>query len=340
MKVTISNAKPGSILAEDLYDQTGRLLLPKGTELDEMNIYMLRKHHIMEIEIEVASRQIELERIRQFQATYEASVDMLKQIVDQAKTSGKIPIEPLIDISTILLEEILQDTGIVHQLSRVRNQDEYTFRHLMNVSIYSGMLAKWLGLTKQEQMKLALAGILHDCGKIFVPNHILNKQGALTDEEQEEMKKHTEYGYQFLMNNKISEEIALVALNHHERRDGTGYPKGIRDRHIDFFSRVVAVADVYDAMCSDRTYQKANSPYHVSEILWELSYDKMDPQIVLPFIHGICQFFVGDQVVLNTGETAKVVFVYNDEPTRPLVQLGNVYMDLRKHRQIKIEKIL
>lgn len=169
----------------------------------------------------------------------------------------------------------------------------------------------------------------------------MNKPGKLTDEEFEEMKKHTIYGYEILKETVgVTERQALVALQHHERIDGSGYPMGLFKDEIDLFSRIVGVADVFHAMSSNRVYQNQHPFY---KILTEMKRDMfrgLDPEITILFIEKTMNALIGNTVILTDGRRGKILMVHKNEPIQPLVGIGDEFIDLRKEPSLRIEQVV
>ncbi|OUQ85000.1 c-di-GMP phosphodiesterase, partial [Brevibacillus brevis] len=138
----------------------------------------------------------------------------------------------------------------------------------------------------------------------------------------------------------LSEGVALAALQHHEREDGSGYPLGLPGSKLHLYSKIVAVADVYHAMSSDRVHQKALSPYQVVEQLVQDSFGKLDPTIVRSFVEGITQFAVGTLVELSDGTIGKIVFTDRNHPTRPMVETGGKIVNLVEARHLSIVRVM
>ena len=219
--------------------------------------------------------------------------------------------------------------GVLRRLLKVKKSDVYTFNHSLNVSVIATLLGQWLGLNGDALNRLALAGLLHDIGKARVPAAILSKPGALTADEMAEMRKHSIYSYQLLGSiHGLHPDIGQGVLQHHEREDGRGYPLGLMGSQIHLFGKIIAVADIYDAMTSDRVYRRHVSPYHVAELIAQDSFGKLDTRVAQTFLANIANSFTGNVVRLSTGETGEVVYINPQNPTRPIVRVGNKCLDL------------
>jgi len=249
----------------------------------------------------------------------------------------------LADIRSEIIPAVLQfaDNGHLYGLfSGWQDKEEYTYRHSIAVGVLSGLLGTWLGYSRPDVLKLITAALLHDIGKMLVPEHILNKPEKLTDHELRVMRHHTVLGYELLKETVgISHRQALVALQHHERLDGSGYPLGIGQDKIDEFSRIVAIADVFHGMISSKVYKDA-APFH--EALVELereAYNALDPTMTRVFINKFMSTLIGHSVKLTDGREGKIVLIQPMDPLRPLLQVGEQFIDLSKDFSLNISRI-
>ena len=223
----------------------------------------------------------------------------------------------------------------------MKEKDDYLFTHSVNVALLCILVGRWLKCEHETLKELGQAGLLHDIGKIFIDNSILNKPGKLTDAEFEEVKKHTLQGYNLLTQYKwISRNVTNAALMHHERADGSGYPMGTKGYSKNLCVSIVAVADVYDAITSDRAYSTKRSPYTAAEILWQDSFGKLNPEISKVFYDKITNFYVGNEVLLSNNEIGVVIYVDPSQPTRPIVMVGDNFYNLATDRSITILEII
>ncbi|MGE7225474.1 HD-GYP domain-containing protein [Paenibacillus sp. PDC88] len=254
---------------------------------------------------------------------------------------GKIPLADLCTNIVPIIHEVSDVTNLLGLFAALQSKDDYTYRHNIAVGAISSLIGKWQGLDRQELTQLAAAAMLHDVGKIFIPQHILNKPGKLTDEEYALMKNHTVFGYELLKKTAgIHHRQALAALQHHERMDGSGYPYGLKQEEIASFSRVVSVADVFHAMTSTRAY-RTPSPFY--EVLFQMEKDTfgaLDPAITRLFIEKIMNSLIGHSVLLTDGNEGTILMVKPHDPAHPLIQVGNRFIDRSKDGSLLIKKIL
>jgi putative nucleotidyltransferase with HDIG domain len=189
----------------------------------------------------------------------------------------------------------------------LKNRDEYTARHSMHVCMLAITLAAFIGLDEAASQRLGVGALLHDVGKIKIPLAVLNKPGKLTDAEFALMKKHPEYGIEILASSPdLNPDSLDVVLSHHERINGSGYPRALAGDEISFFSQLVAIVDVYDAMTSDRVYHDGRSPAQVLALMRGFA-DDFNAELLGQFVRCVGDYPVGSLVELNTGEVGFVV---------------------------------
>lgn len=193
----------------------------------------------------------------------------------------------------------------------------------------------------KDLRKLGYTGVFHDIGKCRIPLEILNKPDNLDEKEWNIMKQHPIYGYSILKKNKIlSNDVLMGVLVHHERKDGSGYPLGLKEEKIHTYGKIVAVADIFDAMMSDRVYRKKRPPFQVAEYISDRSFDSLDPYISRIFLEGISRFFVGNIVRLSDGRIGKIVYIHPQQHTKPVVLAGGEFLDFSKKMEITIVEII
>lgn len=198
--------------------------------------------------------------------------------------------------AAMLLKEI-EDTQreILFRMGEIgESRSKETGQHVTRVAEYSRLLALRYGLPEQEAELIQMASPMHDIGKVAIPDSILHKPSKLTTEEYETMKSHTEIGYNLLNNSsrRLVRAAAIIAHEHHEKWDGTGYPRGLRGENIHIYGRITALADVFDALGSDRVYKKAWPIERICDLFREESGRHFDPALVDVFLHHLDEFLV------------------------------------------------
>jgi HD-GYP domain-containing protein (c-di-GMP phosphodiesterase class II) len=226
------------------------------------------------------------------------------------------------DVVTMILDELDTNAQVMMMLSDLTIKDHYLFQHSLNVCLYAGIVGMAHGYTRDELTTLTLGAILHDIGKTQVPDEILLKPGRLTPEEFEIIKKHPTDGFTLLKDiPNIPLLSAHCALQHHERMDGSGYPRGLRNDEIHEYAQWIGIVDVYDAMTSDRVYREAILPHQAMETIARLAGQKFDPEKVALFRNKIAIYPIGLPVRLSTGESGVVVDLNGASSDRPVVRV-------------------
>ncbi|MHB8129402.1 MAG: HD-GYP domain-containing protein, partial [Mobilitalea sp.] len=212
--------------------------------------------------------------------------------------------------------------------------------HCLNVSLICNIFAGWLKFSPEDTRILTLGGLLHDIGKMMIPKEIISKDGKLTDEEYKIIKTHSIKGYQALKDHPVDIRVKYAALMHHERCDGSGYPNGFVAEQIDDYAKIVAIADVYDAMTSNRRYRNAICPFDVVENFEHEGFLKYDPGYLMIFMERIVQSYMHNIVRLNDGREGEVVMINKLALSRPVLRIGTGFVDLSKEHKLTIEAII
>ncbi len=356
------------VLGKNIYTADGRVLLRQGTTLSERYIKALRDLHFTHIYIrdaripDVEVNDVIPENLRQeaIQIIHKSFGDVQQQLTaksqpGQAKVGFNV--DSINDVTKGIVESILTNKELVIQLADLKSHDNYTFAHSVNCCVVGTVLGVKLGLPDYKLKDLAIGLMLHDIGKTTISAEIMNKPGKLTQDEFEKMKEHARAGFDILREIwSLSAHAKIVVLQHHERFDGTGYPKGLKGNDIHLYGQIGAIADVYDALTSDRTYRKRLLPHEAIEFLMGNGDRYFSLELVTTFVSAIAPYPVGTMVKLSTGETAIVTEVdmaFASRPTVRLVQdakgkdlpngpglppLPNI--ELKKERSIAITKVI
>ncbi len=235
----------------------------------------------------------------------------LGRSIDTAKAKGYVD---------QLVESIVRNDSALTLLAQLKSRDEYTVQHSINVCILSLLLAKFMGLPDNELRELGVGALLHDIGKMHIPDEVLNKEGPLSDEEFALMKGHPEAGYQLLLRQGgISLSAMEVVRSHHERMDGKGYPRGLAGGQISRFPQLVSLIDVYDAITTQRCYHQALSPHEALKQMFENHMGAFPNELMHEFIQCLSIFPVGSIVELSNGEVGVVLSINREYHLSPMV---------------------
>jgi putative nucleotidyltransferase with HDIG domain len=327
----------GKRVKHDMISSGGALLIPAGTVLTREHLKLMKLHRVS-IPALVHSTE---DKASPIQLLINEATQYAEDLFYRIRTNRKVP---LLDVRVKLIPYIQQAAehkNIFQIIEAVKAKDNYTYKHSVGVSVVATNLGKWLGLDASEIALLTLAGLLHDVGKMKISPDLLHKPDALTEAEYVEVKRHTIYGYEMLRETAgLNPRVALVALQHHERCDGSGYPLQLKDHQIDLLSRIVAVADTFHAMSSDRPYQKAKPFYEVLEQMRKATFHGLDPHIVNVFITNLCSKLIGRTVKLTDGRHGEIIYLNPHDSLKPMVMLHKSFLDLTKERDIQIKEVI
>jgi putative nucleotidyltransferase with HDIG domain len=337
-------------LSEDVFNTYGLHVLSKGTDLNEKEISRIFQHQIDFVEIERRASAIpdtDEEAIVEaapgynplLRPLYSDAVAGAEQLFQKALADGRIYEDDVKESFQPLVENFRSERDVVSLLLMLNSQDDYTYQHSVQVGMLSYYIARWLNWNEEETVRAGKAGFLHDVGKCKIADAILNKPSQLSQDEFQEIKNHPQYGYEILKNSFDDTAVALAALQHHERMDGTGYPQGLSGDEIHPLAKIVAVADVYSAMISSRVYKEKKDLLHVLRELYELSFKELDPDITHTFIRHMVPNFIGKPVELSNGEFGTIVMTHPTDFFRPLVKVGDEFIDLSVERDISVKHV-
>lgn len=354
----ISVCKPGMRLGKRIFNEEGLVLLAEHAELTQSILTRLSHHGIDFLYIDdPRTDDIVIPELLSGETRFAATKVIrshFRRLMDDSNRKKAIQTGMLSkDFRQILnqmIDDLSRQENAMIMLTEMQIADHYLFQHSMNVCIYATMLGMSSGLGRDELLTLGLGALLHDIGKTKIDYQILKKPGHLTEEEFEEMKTHAMLGFQML---KDEPNIPLIsahcALQHHERLDGSGYPRGLIGTDIHEYARWIGLVDAYDAMTTHRVYRRAMLPHQVMEILYTEAGTKFDTPKVELFRDKIAIYPLGVTVTLNTGESGVVVDLNASYPHRPIIRileneggesLDNPYeIDLSKKLHILIQSV-
>lgn len=350
-KILVEKLKEGMILARTLHSYDGNILLNAGIVLKDSYINKLKGLGIRELYVDdEISSDIVIADVITEETRFEARIN-IKNAMDSIRYGRSLDVKPIRDSVCKMIDELMEMQDTMVNLQDLKTNDQYTFSHSVNVCVLALITGIAMKYDEGKLRELGMGAMLHDMGKTRVPNEILNKPGSLTEEEYAIVKKHTNYGYEMLKRSKVlSTYASYIALTHHERFDGDGYPLGLRGSEIHEFSRIVSIADVYDAITSDRVYRRRINVNDAIEYLIGMGDHQFDYNTVKVFIEHITTYPPGTCVLLNSGEKAIVVDINKKYPSRPIIRMltdsegqllkDQVELDLTKKNTLIISEII
>lgn len=329
--ISTKSLREGMIIGRTIWNDSGTPLLQDGVKVSERIINRLQMLNIHYVYIEDRiSLGIELVETIPPQVRHHAIKKIENSFKEIKQPNGKPGATHCLDekskqfVSIIddLMNFILGSKEIVTVLSDAFIYDEYIYQHSLQVTIYSISIARKLGYNAEEIRQIGIGAMLHDVGKMLVPFEILNKPGKLTSEEFDEMKLHAKYGFDLLRNlHTISLLSAHCAFQHHERLDGSGYPRGLVDYEIHPYAKIIAVADVFDAITSNRIYRGKMLPSQGMNIILEGSGTLYDKKVVEAFQKTIATYTNGTIVLLSDGRRGVVAKQNSENPSLPSLRI-------------------
>ncbi|MCR5311554.1 MAG: HD-GYP domain-containing protein [Lachnospiraceae bacterium] len=358
-RLSTTQLKPGMVTAEDVYTYTNQLLIPKGTVLGDKAITKLEFYSIINLKVEdefdkdylskpafyedksYAERVKASPEFLEFKKRFDEEVPKFQNMLDSlAVNRMQLSLDNLLEFTLNLISSPNGYISVFDMLHNMRQYDDLTYVHSINVALMCNVFARWLKMSEDESKLATLCGLLHDIGKVAVPEDIIKKPGKLTESEYTIVKKHTFEGYNALKKHNAPEHILNSALMHHERCDGTGYPFGIKDNKIDTYAKMVAIVDVYDAMTSARVYRGPMCPFKVIDIFESEGIQKYDTRFIMTFLENIVNTYMLNRVKLNDGRIGDVVFVNRSSLARPTIKCNNEFIDLSAEPGLYIEAII
>ncbi|SES23008.1 HD-GYP domain-containing protein [Salipaludibacillus aurantiacus] len=367
MKVKPIYLVPGCMLAEDVYKHSNTPLMRKKTVLTEDYIQILQKFLVEHVQVEstlingdlftpkerimdndvktesnlVSQQPLETSNQTIFTDRYLSGVQQYKKMFKNWQGGAKVDAYEIRKVFLPLYDTNPSKDELLH-LHNYTTKHDYLYYHSVAVSIFSSMLGKRLGLKNGEVIQLGIAGLLADCGMAKVPFKVFEKKGPLTAEEYKEVKKHPVTSYRMLEKVPgLSKKAMLGIVQHHEREDGSGYPLKVKGMKLHQYAKIIAIADVFHAMASERYYRPKKNPYRVIAFLKQDQFGKLDHVLLNEFIHMMLDLSIGRKVRLNNGCTGEVLFQNKHYPTSPTIKVdGKKIIDLAKHPELIIEEEL
>ena len=358
-RLSITQLIPGMVVAEDVYDLNHELLVEKNTVLTDKLITKLDLYGILTIHVddtvsvpaESAGTEDEepsyFERIKSstefqlFKTDFESEVSLFRENMNLViQKNIKLDVPTLLQNTLAIVSHHSGNISLLDMLQNMREYDDSTFTHSLNVALICNILAKWLKLPEEEVELATACGLFHDVGKLLIPYDIIAKPGKLSEEEFEIVKKHPSLGYELLVSQGVDDHVKNAALMHHERNDGSGYPQKLKGNQIDPYARLVAIADVYDAMTAARCYRGPLCPFRVIETFEAEGFQKYDVSILLPFLENVVNSCLQSRCQLSDGRKGKIIYINREKLSRPVVQCGEDYVNLADTPGLEIVKLL
>jgi len=359
----LNEIHPGVILSEDLYLNTINPIINKHTKITAEHIKVLQAFGVRKIMIvdPIYKKDKETEdtsmiafnsdevlaefniEIPDFELEYNQAINSYKKEY-LSWTSGTRPdIAKIRSIIIPLLEVFIDQDNLLSILGELSEDRNYKYHHAIAVGLIASTISKKMGFPSGEILQIGVAGVLADCGMARIAETITEKAAFLTKEEFNEVKKHVLYSYQMVQATPLlRSELKTAILQHHERLDGSGYPRGIKLEEITIHSQILAVADVFHAMISERVYRSKESPFKVIEMIKQEEFGKFNISVVQALYDLVCKLSIGTIVQLTNGEVGEIIFIHRDSALRPIVKIhaDKSNLDLTTNRHLSIQRVI
>lgn len=363
-KLKISELKEGMVLAETIQiNKNERIeknstltselleLLHKEEIIDEICIYKTKKYYNPDFE---TSENENLENNRSFteHVGLAETVSMMEKSFNSIALNlnqtffklGKFKntnMDEVRIISKQLQEEMTDLNALINDIVFFGSGADSIYRHSINVAVLCNLLGRWIGLEDKKILLLTYSGLLHDIGKTQIDSKILSTNNPLSEEDFKKVKSHPLLGYNIVKEiNFLDKSVAQGILMHHERLDGSGYPLGLENDKISQFAKIIAIADVFDAINSNRSYRKKKLPFEALEIIKEESFGKLDYSYCNIFLDHMFSYYIGKEVVLNNDTTAQIIQMDVNNLDRPLIFLDGNFIKLSKNKDLDIREFV
>lgn len=367
MNQTLTNLeelKLGTIIAEDILVNTRSPIIRKDSKVTRELIQVLRAFNITKVPVvleNVFNRSEEdIKKLNEnnseslhteekplvtisFVQLYQEAVGSFYKEFNGWEAGMKVDVGKLRNIIMPLVEKAMIERQVFSLLNMYSTMDKYIAHHSIAVGIISGAIAKKLNYSSGQITQMATAGLMADIGMAKVDIKIRDKKSSLTESDFSEIKKHTIYSFQMIKDSPLLKpEMKLAIFQHHERLDGSGYPKSDKLDDVSVYSQIIAVADVFHAMTSERVYRSKSSSFKVLEMIREEEFGKYNIEVVNKLIELVGSLPISTRVLLSTGEKGEVVFLHRDSPMRPMIRLSDngQIIDLATKRSIHIESVI
>ncbi len=321
-RVAIERIKGNERLARPIYTSNDMILLSQGVQMKVSYVNRLRDLGIDYIFIEdELSKGVEVEDFIEEQTRSKCKSEV-KTILEKYSSQGKIEIDSLVSIAWDIIDDIFKQKNIIVNVTDIRRKDEYIYAHSVNVCALSVLMAIKSGYPRNRIKDIAIGSLLHDIGKMLIPEEILNKEEPLTSKEKKILHQHPLIGYEAVQDATwLSPTAKVIILTHHERIDGSGYPFGWKGDKINKAVKIVSICDVFDAMSSDHVSRKAYKTYEIIEFLTAMKGKLFDAHLTDLFISSIAIYPSGTGVITSDKSKAIVLRQNKELPTRPVIRL-------------------
>ena len=357
--ISLQQVHPGMITADDVLSPSGQLIIPKNTTLNPRLLSRLKLYNVKKVCVIITddvARELNAKaekntpinpektthEFKTFSRTYQ---DMANDLEAAFRAIIERPYDaydpaPIIDQIQALAKTVKNALHLMNTLQLLREYEDTMYIHSISVALIAHTIASQQNFSEEELRNLIFACAFHDIGKLKIPPEILYKPDRLTEDEYFAVKQHAQIGYEILKKADFPKEVQLAALMHHERCDGSGYPAALTAETIPPYAKLIAIADVYDAMTARRAYRKEICSFDVISEFENSGYQKYDTSLLLPFLTSIAQSHINNRVRLSNSLVGTIVMINQHKLSKPVVNVDGTFIDLSKEKDISILTLL
>lgn len=343
--VNFGQLEEGMVLARNV-EQNGKVLIKKDIPINKQMITRIRSL-LFTGDVEVYNKKIEKKSSKR-EAQYKKVEEEFNEIAlklprtfRQLVNENDSAMNEIREFAQKIQNELKPGSLVIKDIVLYGSGTDSIYRHGVNVAALSALLGNWLGIDKARISFLVYSAILHDYGKTKIDRELLKKEETLTRNEFNTIKNHAHIGYNIIKNISFFDTaVCYGVLMHHERLDGSGYPLGLKDEAIHPFAKIIAIADVFDAINSDRGYKKKKMPFEALQIVKNESLGKLDYEYAKVFLEHIVGYYTGEEVLLNTGEVCKIIQMNINDLEKPLILRGEDFIELEKEKGLYVKEML
>lgn len=349
VSINMNELRVGMVLAQEIRTDNNTVLVGEGIVVNDSIINSLKKKlffgkvsiYTQEKYEKNNSIEIKKKTAEDIDKDFSEFTFNAEAIFDNMYSAGTPGLNEVRNFAKKIQGELESANAIVKNIVLYGSGTDSVYRHSVNVAALSSLLAAWIGFDEKDISLLTYSAILHDIGKIKISPEVLNKTNSLTVSEFEKIKKHPIIGYDLVKEIAyLGKSVSYGVLMHHERVDGSGYPLGIKGEKIHQFAKVIAIVDVFDAINSNRIYKKRKAPFEALELIQKESLGKLDYEYSKIFLQRIVNYYIGEEVLLNTQKICKIVQVDINDISRPLLFDGSEFIDLKREKDLSIESLV
>ena len=353
IRMKTHHIKKGMVIKADVYNRAGVILVPAGTTVTSEVFELLTKHFIEEVVIEYVTepasvtsfssgrRRINEKKLQEATMIYKVAEETLAEnLKDIVQKDKEVDIPALLGLLQSVIDKADEELSIFDILHHMQKDSDTLYAHSINVSLYAQLLARWANLDTEEIELVSLSGLLHDMGHLQYPESDTTPFTLHDGMDKIYHEQHPTLGYRLLQNKSIDHRIKQAVLTHHERFDQSGFPLGVSFVNINQIARVLSIADSYVTLITEENGHPGMIPFEALRQLQETDYKKFDYKLLTIFVEHVSLNYVQHEVQLTDGRIGTILMINKTDISRPLVQIGNLFVDLTKQKDLAIEKIL